>query len=112
MLMSACAPAESIAEKDSQTAVSKNVVSGSDARLMIQFSPVLSQQQVIEKLVRMGTQYHTKFVFVRAMSGGAYVILAQGLADETQLAKMLAVIATRQDVVYIEQDKMLQHYSK
>ena len=109
-LLAACTSTEPIAEQ--HKAVSENTVAGKDARLIIQFSPMLSQQQAIEKLTRMGLQYHSKFVFVRAMSGGAYVFIAKGVANETQLAKMLAVIAQRQDVVYIEQDKMLRHYSK
>ncbi|MBL4774934.1 MAG: hypothetical protein JKY87_02595 [Mariprofundus sp.] len=112
LLTSACSTIESTTEQGSKTVVNEEAVSGKDARLIIQFTPMLSQQQAIEKLARFGLQYNTKFIFVRAMSGGAYVIIAKGMADETQLTKMLAVIAQRQDVLYIEQDKMLQHYSK
>ncbi len=94
------------------TAPAEHTVIGQTTQLMIKFTAALSEAQVIHKLSDMSAQYDVDFTFIRPMSGDAFVIVLKGFSSGSQLSRLLNTIAKRPDVVYIEQDRMMQHFQQ
>lgn len=47
--------------------------------------------------------------YVRPMSGGAHVYRVEGLSGPDELAEVVSRLSERTDVIYVEQDRILQH---
>jgi hypothetical protein len=50
-----------------------------------------------------------KLVYVRPMSGGAHVFRVEDIADSVQLTEVVQRLSKRPDILYVEQDAMMQH---
>jgi len=107
-LLSACAAPEPLVENHHGQA--EHAVIGQKQQLMIKFTAPLSEPQVKQRLLAMSAAYRVSFRLLRPMSGGAYVITVQGADDAQQLSSLLAQIDKRPGIVYIEQDRMMQHF--
>ncbi|MDQ6969384.1 MAG: hypothetical protein Q9M16_02610 [Mariprofundus sp.] len=107
-LISACAAPDGFIDNGGEQAAPGMI--GKDMRLMIKFNDGLSEPQVKHKLADMSKQYHVSFRLIRAMSGEAYVIVLKGVSDAHALDRLLNRIDQRPDIIYIEQDRRMQHF--
>jgi hypothetical protein len=48
-------------------------------------------------------------VYVRPMSGGAHVFRVENISNTAQLTEVIQRLSTRPDVLYAEQDSIMQH---
>jgi len=48
-------------------------------------------------------------VYVRPMSGGAHVFRVENISNTAQLTEVIQRLSTRPDVLYAEQDAIMQH---
>jgi len=78
-------------------------------RLMIKFAEPSTRSAVIKKLQTISEETAIKLVYVREMSGGAYVIKAQHHLSSSQFIRQMDKIRGRDDIEYIEVDRLLYH---
>lgn len=50
-----------------------------------------------------------KLVYVRPMSGGAHVFRLEDITDSVQLTEVVQRLSRRPDILYVEQDAIMQH---
>lgn len=74
-------------------------------RIIIRFSDAIANPADVGYLDKLGRATGTRFVYVRAVSGGAHIVEAQ-LADQAQLAEVLRRLSQRPDIVYAQQDRI------
>jgi hypothetical protein len=53
-----------------------------------------------------------KLVYVRPMSGGSHVFRVKDITESEQLSKVIQRLSKRPDILYVEQDAMMQHLRK
>jgi len=76
---------------------------------MVKFAEPSTRSTVIKKLQMISEETAIKLVYVREMSGGAYVIQAQHHLSRSQFIRQMDKIRGRGDIEYIEVDRLLYH---
>jgi predicted glycosyltransferase len=66
-----------------------------------------SQNNFVQKL---SLETKTTIVYVRPMSGGAHVFRVMNITDDTQLKTIIQKLSKRPEILYVEQDRKMQHY--
>jgi len=69
--------------------------------------PDASKHEIAESL---SATAGAKLVYVRAISGGAYVFHVEDGSDNAALAGIIMKLSTRPDIMYVEEDKIMRHH--
>jgi predicted glycosyltransferase len=80
------------------------------AQLIIKFRKAdfdPSQNDFVQKL---SDKAQTPIIYLRPMSGGAHVFRVMNIADDTQLKTIIQKLSKMPEILYVEQDRIMQHY--
>ena len=51
----------------------------------------------------------TQIIYLRPMSGGAHVFRVMDISDNAQLTTVIQHLSARPEILYVEQDRIMQH---
>jgi len=80
----------------------------SPVQLIIKFSSPLVSSEVEQKLQEISENTGLKLIYIREMSGNAYVISTQHTLSNKKFSERLDSIRKRNDVEYVEIDALVQ----
>ena len=108
VLFLGCAPAETqnlAAEStpESPTSVPMN------ARLIIKFKDSVRGPSTAAFVSKLSEDAGTALTYLRPMSVGGHVFEIRDVYSSDKLAEVIQRLTKRKDVVYVEQDRILQH---
>jgi len=82
------------------------------AQLIIKFRNNVPEPSKIAFVQELSRDAQATLFYVRPMSGGAHVFRVDNISSAAQLAEVIQRLAKRPDVLYVEQDKIMQHQQK
>jgi hypothetical protein len=79
------------------------------AQLIIKFRKADFDPSRIEYVQELSRDAQTQMVYLRPMSGGAHVFRVVDISDNRQLTAVIQRLSERPEILYIEQDRIMQH---
>jgi hypothetical protein len=79
------------------------------ARLIIKFKDSVRGPSTAAFVSKLSEDAGTALVYVRPVSVGGHVFECRDIYDSDELAEVIQRLTKRRDVVYVEQDRKLQH---
>jgi len=80
------------------------------AQLIIKFRKADFDPSRNDFAQKLSDEAQTPIIYLRPMSGGAHVFRVMNIADNAQLIKVIQRLSKRPDILYVEQDRLMQHY--
>ncbi len=103
-----CAPAETqnlAAESTPESSTSMPM----NARLIIKFKDSVRGPSTAAFVSKLSEDAGTTLIYLRPMSVGGHVFECRDVYRSDELAEVIQRLTKRKDVVYVEQDRVLQH---
>jgi hypothetical protein len=105
--------------------VSCSTTSTSTAGNNVQPQPQTAKQKMVQLIIKfrktdfdpsriafvqeLSREAQTPMIYLRPMSGGAHVFRIIDISDNVQLTTVIQRLSKRPDILYVEQDRMMQH---
>jgi len=109
MTVLGCAPGPE--SKNSSVQDKKTLQLAGGGQIIIRFRSPTIEPSNPEILASLSATAERPLVFIRPMSGGAFVLRADGVEDVEQLAGVIRRLGARADVESVEPDRQLYHQS-
>jgi len=79
------------------------------AQLIIKFRSVNFDPTQGDYLQKLSYDIKATLAYLRPMSGGAHVFRVMDISDNTQLTMVIRRLSERSEILYVEQDRIMQH---
>ena len=79
------------------------------AQLIIKFRKADFDPSRIAYVQELSRDAQTQIIYLRPMSGGAHVFRVMDISDNAQFATVIKRLSKRPEILYVEQDKIMQH---
>lgn len=79
------------------------------AQIIIKFRNNVSDPSKPAFVQELSRYAQVSLFYIRPMSGGAHVFGVENISDTAQLTKVIQLLFQRQDVLYVQNDRMLRH---
>jgi hypothetical protein len=82
------------------------------AQLIIKFRKADFDPSQGDYLQKLSLKIKTTLVYVRPMSAGAHVFRVVDISDNAQLTTVIQHLSARPEILYVEQDRIMQHQNQ
>lgn len=79
------------------------------AQLIIKFRKADFDPSRIAYVQELSRDAQTQIIYLRPMSGGAHVFRVMDISDNAQLTMVIRRLSKRPEILYVEQDRIMQH---
>lgn len=79
------------------------------AQLIIKFRQADFDSSRIAYVQELSRDAQTQIIYLRPMSGGAHVFRIMDISDNAQLTAVIQRLSKRPEILYVEQDRIMQH---
>lgn len=79
------------------------------AQLIIKFRKADFDPSRMTYVQELSHDAQTQMIYLRPMSGGAHVFRIMDISDNAQLTTIIRHLSKRPEILYVEQDRIMQH---
>jgi hypothetical protein len=98
----------SILKSDCEILSQINVHKQLNIQIIIKFIPKVVDPSHADYVETLARDAGVKLVYFRAMSGGAHIFRIENLVNRDQLSMILYRLSKRSDVMYVEEDRVME----
>jgi hypothetical protein len=81
-------------------------------QLIIKFRNNIADPSTIAFVQELSRDAQATLFYIRPMSGGAHVFRVENISTASQLAEVIQRLAKKPEIIYVEQDSIMQHQQK
>jgi hypothetical protein len=89
--------------------IQPQVVKQNMAQLIIKFRQTDFDPSQGDYLQKISLDIKATLIYLRPMSGGEHIFRVVDISDDVQLLKLIRRLSTRPEILYVEQDRIMQH---